>query len=332
MEQQTVSNVTLTQKEAEEYCAYKRQKKISEIMMAMRRTESELSINESAVKLCEQAMRLRQAAIKVSPSDLLARGEVLIKSGIRLDCIIGGKGETFASVKAYEAKKAVAAGAKEITLVLTPSLILSCRYTELRKEIKKVRKAAKKVTLKVRVDKIYPQATLERLARIAAEQGAQYFSTPYFAGCERLQTELSRGCLLEVSNIDSLVVFKEMAGAGIGRMLIKGAWELYSEWLKEVEKISVAREQPKALLEGKEKQAGKEKSAPSTPTAVVAREEKASSAVVVTNTQLVSSARDTEKTLPSSSSEAEVSLPTASAGEGQKNYRDHLVVSDLKFI
>ena len=148
MEQHSVSNVTLTQKEAEEYCAYKRQKKISEIMMAMRRTESELSLNESAVKLCEQAMRLRQAAIKMTPSDLVARGEVFIKSGVRVDCIIGGKGETFASVKAFEAKKAVKAGAKELTLVLTPSLILSCRYTELRREIKRVRKAAKKTILR----------------------------------------------------------------------------------------------------------------------------------------------------------------------------------------
>lgn len=247
MEQQTVSNVTLTQKEAEEYCAYKRQKKISEIMMAMRRTESELSIHESAVKLCEQALRLRQAAVKITPTDLIARGEVFLKSGIRLDCVIGGNGETFASVKAYEAKEAVKAGARELTLLLTPSLILSCRYTEIRREIKRVRKAAKKTALKVRVEKVYPQATLERLARIAAEQGAQYFSVPYFAGCERLQTELCGGCLLEISNIDDLTIFKEMAGAGMGRMLVKDGWELYSSWLKEVEKITVKVEQASAL-------------------------------------------------------------------------------------
>lgn len=247
MEQQTTSNVTLTQKEAEEYCAYKRQKKISEIMMAMRRTESTLSINESAVKLCEQALRLRQAAVKISPTDLLSRGEVFFKSGIRLDCVIGGNGETFAAVKAYEARKAVKAGARELTLLLTPSLILSCRYTEIRREIKKVRKAAKKAALKVRVEKTYSQATLERLARIAAEQGAQYFSVPYFAGCERLQTELCGGCLLEVSNVDNLTIFKEMARAGMGRMLVKDGWELYSEWLKEVEKITVKAEQTNAL-------------------------------------------------------------------------------------
>ena len=247
MEQQTISNVTLTQKEAEEYCAYKRQKKISEIMMAMRRTESALSINESAVKLCEQALRLRQAAVKISPIDLSNRGEVFFKSGVKLDCVIGGNGETFPSVKAYEAKVAVKAGAQELTLLLPPSHILSCRYAEIRREIKRVRKAAKKAVLKVCIDKVYPQATLERLARIAAEQGAQYFSVPYFTGCERLQIELCRGCLLEISNVDTLPIFKEMAGAGMGRILVKDGWRLYSQWLEEVEKITVSVEKVGAL-------------------------------------------------------------------------------------
>ena len=273
MEQQTTSSITLTQKEAEEYCAYKRQKKISEIMMAMRRTESELSSNESVVKLCEQALRLRQAAIRVSPSDLLARGGVLIKSGITVDCIIGGKGETFITAKAYEAKQAVKAGAKELTLVLTPSNILSCRYTELRKEIRKVRKAAKKATLKVRTEKIYPQAALERLARIASEQGAQYFSVPYFAGCERLQTELSNGCLLEVSDIPSLTVFKEMAGVGVGRMIVKEAWELYAEWLKEVENITTKQEIFKTSAVAKQEN-NRETEKPSSVAALVVKEEK----------------------------------------------------------
>ena len=240
--QQTVSKVTLTHNEAEEYCAYKRQKKISEIMAAMRRTESELFIGESAVKLCEQAIRLRQAAVKVLPSDLIARGETLLKSGVKLDCVLGGNGETMASVKAFEAKKALRAGASELTLVLTPSLILNCRYGELRKEIRRVRRAAKKAVLKVRLERTYPQASLERLARICAEQGAQYFSLPYFTGCERLQAELTGGCLLEISEIETLAVFKEMTGVGVGRMLVKRAWELYAEWLKEVEKITVAKE------------------------------------------------------------------------------------------
>ncbi len=303
MEQQTVSKVTLTQKEAEEYCTYKRQKKISEIMAAMHRTESEVTANDSAVKLCEQAVRLRQAAVKVTPADLAARGEVFIKSGVKIDCIVGGNGETFASVKAYEARKALKAGAKEITLVLTPSLLTNCRYTELRKEIKKVRRATRRGALKVRIEKNCPLASLERLARICSELGVQYFSVPYFAGCERLQTECSRGCLLEVSGIDSLRIFKEMAGAGMGRMIVKRAWELYSEWLKEVEQIVVEKVEqtpPTPVEESAEKEDKKEETE---------KEEK-----------------DLPPKLPT------LPLQTPPASNPQTNYRCRLEGSDLKFL
>ena len=248
MENQTVSKVILTQKEADEYCSYKRQKKILEIMAAFRRTESELSANDSAVKMGEQALRLRQLAVKMTPSELVSRGVAIHKNGVKTDCIVGGTGETLACVKAYEAKRAWKEGAKEITLILTPSLIASCRYTELRKEIRLVRRSAKRALLKARVEKVYPQATMERLIHICAELGANYFSFPYFVGCERLLSFCKRGCLLEVSGIDTLPVLKGMAGAGMGRMIVKGAWELYCEWLKEVELIVPEQEQETALL------------------------------------------------------------------------------------
>jgi hypothetical protein len=247
MEKQSISKVMLTQKEADEYCAYKRQKKISEIMAALRRTGSELTANDSAVRLGEQALRLRQAAVKRTPMELLSRGDAIRRNGVRIVCIVEGDGETFASVKAYEAKKAVKEGAKEITLRLTPSLIVSGRYTELRKEIKAVKRATKRALLKVRVEKVYPMATLERLTHICCEVGVSYFSVPYFNGCERLQTLCKGGCLLEVSGIETLALFKEMAGAGIGRMIIKRGWELYGEWLKEVEEITLEKEQTPPL-------------------------------------------------------------------------------------
>ena len=262
MEKQTISKVMLTQKEAEEYCTYKRQKKISEIMAALRRTESEVTLNDSAVKVGEQALRLRQAAVKMLPSDFLARGDVIRRSGVRVDCIVGGNGETFPSVKAYETKMALKAGAKEITLRITPSLIVNGRYTELRKEIKGVKRAAKRALLKVRVEKIYPQATMERLAHICSEVGISYFSIPYFTGCERLQTICRGGCLLEVSGINSLALFKEMTGAGIGRMIVERVWELYSAALKEVEEITVLREDKTATTLEKEEEKGGEKAIP----------------------------------------------------------------------
>ena len=248
METSINPKVTLTNDEAEEYCAYKRQKKVAEIMLAFRRTESVLTTGDSAVKLCEQALRLRQAAVRLTPSELLYRGENFIKNGVKVDCIVGGNGETFPCVKAYEAKKSVKAGATEITLVWTPSLILNGRYAELKKELKRVRKAVKRITLKARVEREYPQAVLERLAHIASEQGAQYFSLPYFPGCEGLQASLSGGCLLEASGIDSLSLFKQTIGAGVGRIILSNAFDRYTEWLKEVEKITVQEEKSSSPL------------------------------------------------------------------------------------
>ncbi len=250
------NNLTITQKEAEEYCAYKRQKKISEIMSAMRRSGSVLTAEEGVARLVERATRLRQASVRMRPTDVLQRGELFLKSSLKVDCIVGGNGETFSKVKAYEAKKALRAGAKELTLILTPSLIAGCRYHELRKEMRRVRKTARNVVLKAKVEKVYPKPTLSRLARLAAETGYDYFSVPYFAGCQHLQTELSGGCFLEVSGVETLPQFKEMAGAGMGRVLTSHAWDIYTEWLKEVEEIFVERQtgsKEKAEEEGEEK-------------------------------------------------------------------------------
>ena len=188
MEEKTVAKVTLTQREAEEYCAYKRQKKISEIMAALRRSESELTQNDSAVKLGEQALRLRQAAVKMTPSELISRGEAVRRLGVKADCIVGGNGETFASVKAYEAKRAIKEGAKEITLVLTPSLIANCRYTELRKEIKAVRKATKRTLLKARVEKIIRKPLWKGSSAFARRWALNIFPCPISwgaNGCNR---------------------------------------------------------------------------------------------------------------------------------------------------
>ncbi len=240
MENNYQKNVTLTPQEAEEYCAYKRQKKIAEITSAMRRSASALQGAESAVKLFERSSRLRQVAVRMSPNELTGRGEIFKKGPVKIDCMIGGNGETFAKVKAYEAKCALRAGAREITLLLSPSLISVSRYSELRKEIRRVRRAAKKASFKVRLERGYPQATLSRIARLCGETGVNYLSLPYYEGCERLQAELFGGCLLEVSGVETLSRFKQMTGAGVGRIVTSHAWEIYTEWLAETEETQLA--------------------------------------------------------------------------------------------
>ena len=60
---------------------------------------------------------------------------------------------------------------------------------------------------------------------------------PYFAGCEQLRFELYKGCRLEVVGVDTLADFKKMIGAGIGRIVTSRGYELYTQWLKEADKI-----------------------------------------------------------------------------------------------
>ncbi len=247
------NGVTLSQKEAEEYCAYKRQKKITEITSAMRQTEGVLTANDGAMQTCERATRLRQIAVRMTPTDLSLRGEAFEKGGVKIDCLIGGNGETLSKVKAYEAKKAIRMGAKELTLMLTPSLISGNRFAELRKEIRLLQRAAKKNTLKVRVEGGYAEGAISRVVRLCGEMGVGYFSVPYYAGCERLAAELTGGCQLEVSGVETLPILQKMMGAGVGRIVTSRAWELYAEWLKEADKITLEEKELPAVAE-KEKE------------------------------------------------------------------------------
>ncbi len=237
------TGVMLTRKEAEEYCAYKRQKKISEIMSAMRRVESVFVSGEDVAKTCERGARLKLAALQFTPASLMQWQDVVSVRPIKIDCIIGGDGETLPKVKGYEIKQTAKLGAREFTARVTPSLVACSRYTQLRKEIRKLRKSSGKAILKIRVEKPLPQATLSRLIRICGEVGVNYFSFPYFDGCERLQSEVSGCCLLEVSGVNTLPQLQKMAGAGMGRMITCRAWELYCEWVQEVEKIALEEAQ-----------------------------------------------------------------------------------------
>ena len=241
--------VRISQREAEEYRAYKRQKKVAEIMSAIARSASPIDMKDDIKKLVDRAARFRQAAVKVTPVVFAQVQRELLKSRVGLDCIVGGNGETTAKVKAYEAKLAVKAGARELTLVLSSSHIFTGRYGEIRKEIQRIKRVGKRTKIKVWIDKKYPYPTVARIARLASEMGVDYVCVPYFFGCERLRYDLMRTCGLEVSEVETLDDFKKMAGAGVERIVTTRIFEIYTEWMKEAETLSVEMQPPvKALL------------------------------------------------------------------------------------
>ena len=231
--------VCLTSQDAEEYKAYKRRKKLSEINKAISSSSSSALTGEDVQRVCQRAIRLKQASVKVPLTKVSQAYYYLLGYKIKIDCVVGGNGETLSAVKAREAKLAVRKKAKEITLVITPSLIDCCRFGEIRKEIKRVKRAVGKVPLKVRVENCLSQSALSRLARLSAEVGASYFSVPYFKGCERLKADLFSGCGLEVTEVETEEVFRLLYDCGVERTCCNSAMEIYNSWLKRVEEECV---------------------------------------------------------------------------------------------
>lgn len=229
--------VSLSTQEAMEYRDYKRQKKRVEILSALAKSEGVLTGREDAGRISDRAAKIRQAAVRLTPIRLENAAEFFVRRGVAIDCIVGGNGETLAKVKAYEAKTAVKMGAKEISLILSPYQIEHCRYAEIKREIKRVLRVAKKAKIKVSVDKQYPRANMARLARLCGELGVAYFCIPYYDGCEVLRMDMSGGCKLQVSEVENLEQYRRLIGAGVGRIVTARAWEIYNEWMLEVEKI-----------------------------------------------------------------------------------------------
>ena len=231
----------LSETDAEEYYAYKKQKKIAQIMSALARSEGILDGKDDIQRVAERAARIHQAAVRVTPTYFTLAKEYLSRGNVRVDCVIGGNGETVTKVKEYEAKLMRKMGASELTVAVTPSWLEGCRYAEIKKELRRLIRVAKNTSVKVWVENSYPYATVARVARIAAEVGARYFSIPYFAGCERLRFDLHSGCKLEVVGVETLADFKKMIGAGVGRIVTAYGFDMYSQWMKEVEEISLPK-------------------------------------------------------------------------------------------
>lgn len=227
------NTVLISKTDAEEYRAYKKQKALSLITSSIQKSQGSLLSCADVQKVCERAVRFRQAAVQTPLSKISQAALYLGASGIKLDCVVGGTGETLAKVKAFEAREAVRMHAKEITLVITPSLVDACRYGEIKKEIKRVRRAVKKADLKVRIEKLYPPTVLSRLARLCSETGVKFFSVPYFSGCERLRLDVTHECGVEVFGVETLQDYRRLVGAGVRRIITDNAAEFYSAWLCE---------------------------------------------------------------------------------------------------
>lgn len=233
----TNEKITITSMEAEEYAAFKRAKKTEEIMRAFEGAGALLNTLAETPKSCLRAERLKLSSLRVAPSLLPSARGCLKGKSVALDCIVGGTGEALTKTKLFETRLALRKGAKRITLVLNPSYLHDCRYGELKKEIKRVRRAVGKGILSVYAPLEIAYTAKAKAARLASEAGANFFTTPWFSGCERLRFDTCGRCKTEISGKMDLAEMRKLLSLGI-RVVPENVWELYVEWTQEVGKIS----------------------------------------------------------------------------------------------
>ena len=125
----------LSETDAAEYYAYKKQKKIAQIMDALARSEGVLDGKTDIQRVVERAGRIHQAALRVTPTYFDLAREQLSRGQVKVDCLIGGNGETVTRVKGYEMRLMKRLGAQELTVAVTPSWVEGCHYTNIKKAI-----------------------------------------------------------------------------------------------------------------------------------------------------------------------------------------------------
>ena len=172
------SGIVLSPTEAEEYCEFKRQKRIAEVAAALSKANiyaaQRDAVSGEQRKAAESAKRVKAASVQVNPVYVSSMKSLLGVSGPEVDCVVGGTGETLPKAKAYEAKLAVKSGAKEITLILCGSLLRSGRTGDIKREIKRVCRAARKAVVKVAADSSFTYADFLRAGRLAADCGVSF--------------------------------------------------------------------------------------------------------------------------------------------------------------
>jgi deoxyribose-phosphate aldolase len=133
------------------------------------------------VLLCQQAREYHFAAVCVNPTYVALCRELLRNTEIQVACVAGFPlGATFPEVKAYEAQRAIAAGATEVDMVFNVGALKDRRYDDVLQDIATVLQAchAKGAILKVIIEAAL-LADEEKIAAcyLAQEAGADYVKT-----------------------------------------------------------------------------------------------------------------------------------------------------------
>ncbi len=134
---------------------------------------------EEIKKLCDEARQYRFATVCVNPSNVRTAKQFLKDSGVGITTVVGFPlGATTPTVKAIEARDAIANGADEIDMVLNVGALKSGNWRLVEDDIKAVREAAKGKVLKVILETaLLDKAQIKKACQLSKSAGADFVKT-----------------------------------------------------------------------------------------------------------------------------------------------------------
>ncbi|MBN2407521.1 MAG: deoxyribose-phosphate aldolase [Elusimicrobia bacterium] len=134
---------------------------------------------EQIGKLCEEAKKYKFATVCVNPTHVKMASELLKGSGVGVTTVIGFPlGATTPTVKAIEARDAIANGADEIDMVLNVGALKGGNYRLVEDDIKAVREATRGKILKVILETaLLSKEQIVKASEISKNAGADFVKT-----------------------------------------------------------------------------------------------------------------------------------------------------------
>ncbi len=134
---------------------------------------------EEIVKLCEEAKKYGFASVCVNPVYVSLCKQLLKGTNVKVCTVIGFPlGATTPTVKAIEAKEAIANGADEVDMVINIGALKSGNYQLVLDDIKAVREATRGKILKVIIETAYlTREEKIKACELAKEAGADFVKT-----------------------------------------------------------------------------------------------------------------------------------------------------------
>lgn len=134
---------------------------------------------EDIAKVCKEALSYHFASVCVNPYWVPFAAKLLRGSDVKVCTVIGFPlGANASETKAFETKKAVADGAREIDMVINIGALKDGDFTIVAEDIKAVREQCKGLILKVIIETSYlSDEEKTEVCKIAAREGADFVKT-----------------------------------------------------------------------------------------------------------------------------------------------------------